>query len=1078
MRSDTDEKKDTTVYGKIVVVGNSTYVRFDGADDSMLTPVILGVCADDGDRVLVRIANHSATVVNNISNPPVTGAYSGELKRGVDANNNSIRQIGNDIEQQNNDITQISNTINQQGNHITQIDDTITSISNTINQQGNSITQIDDNITSIGNTIKQQGNDITSIKNTINQQGNDITSINNTINQQDNVITSINNTINQQGNSIEEINSNIKIINSAFKIEDGKLTGVTDIITNYIETNILKSDFITSQVADIEELNADVAYIKTLMFGSSTGESITTEFSNSVVAMIGTAVIKSSMIESLNASKITSGTIYTNDVLITSKDGGFRISDNTLQIRDKYDTVRVQIGKDATSNYDIVLTDESGNVMWNANGLQEKGIKSGIIRNDMVSDTANIAASKLDIDSLFTVINEDNTHTINANHIYVDEKKNTLNMVFSSITSDMDSLRNQIDGTVKYYPDLTEDPTMDNYPANTFCEFEPLGDGVPLGRSIGIFSDEIYKRYLGSKAMYPDGSKSFVFSMRSDGSFYWREADGTIEAQLATRITDLEHDAGLMSDAFDKFKKSTEDQNGVTNTKIQDLQSMSQDLSAALDNFKSITSDEYGKIKQRVGVLEVNDEQFKTDFGSLEAIVDKQSTQIQSANSAIKQNADQIALSVTKSDYNEDKANLTKQIQSANSAIKQNADQIALSVTKSVYNEDKANLTAQIQSANSAIKQNADQIALSVTKSDYNEDKANLTKQIQSANSAIKQNADQIALSVTKSVYNEDKANLTAQIQSANSAIKQNADSISLKVSKTTYNDDMSKKANKSTIISEINQSAESIRISADKINIKGAVTFESFDAGVTARFSGMENDISHAQSTANIGKMLLDNWGSTENNKTVIDGSVIQTGTIFARQIAAGAITTEKLDTNVLKSLNYTKDENGNVTAGTFISLKDGSWNSKCTTIDSDGYITCNGLCIGGETTQYAGVWLGNRFYPNEKKIHAGGRYRTKVYADDSGKTNRGDTFYVIRGDKETEHVYVEAYDFVVRTRDDFDGDRDLTYDDYDYGLESKYVNDDIGDFNKTISFRQMYEYLQSLDLTVLRLCEEVFGV
>ena len=976
MRSDADEKKDTTVYGKIVVVGNSTYVRFDGADDSMLTPVILGVCADDGDRVLVRIANHSATVVNNISNPPVTGAYSGELKRGVDANNNSIRQIGNNIEQQNNDITQISNTINQQGNRITQIDDTITSISNTINQQGNSITQIDDNITSIGNTIKQQGNDITSIKNTINQQGNDITSINNTINQQDNVITSINNTINQQGNSIEEINSNIKVINSAFKIEDGKLTGVTDIITNYIETNILKSDFITSQVADIEELNADVAYIKTMMFGSSTGESITTEFSNSVVAMIGTAVIKSSMIESLNASKITSGTIYTNDVLIASKDGGFRISDNTLQIRDKYDTVRVQIGKDATSNYDIVLTDENGNVMWNASGLQEKGIKSGIIRNDMVSDTANIAASKLDIDSLFTVINEDNTHTINANHIYVDEKKNTLNMVFSSITSDMDSLRNQIDGTVKYYPDLTEDPTMDNYPANTFCEFEPLGDGVPLGRSIGIFSDEIYKRYLGSKAMYSDGSKSFVFSMRSDGSFYWREADGTIEAQLATRITDLEHDAGLMSDAFDKFKKSTEDQNGVTNTKIQDLQSMSQDLSAALDNFKSITSDEYGKIKQRVGVLEVNDEQFKTDFGSLEAMVDKQSIQIQSANSAIKQNADQIALSVTKSDYN------------------------------------------------------------------------------------------------------EDKANLTAQIQSANSAIKQNADSISLKVSKTTYKDDMSKKANKSTIISEINQSAESIQISADKINIKGAVTFESFDAGVTARFSGMENDISHAQSTANIGKMLLDNWGSTENNKTVIDGSVIQTGTIFARQIAAGAITTEKLDTNVLKSLNYTKDENGNVTAGTFISLKDGSWNSKCTTIDSDGYITCNGLCVGGETTQYAGAWLGNRFYPNGKKIHAGGRYRTKVYADDSGKTNRGDTFYVIRGDKETEHVYVEAYDFVVRTRDDFDGDRDLTYDDYDYGLESKYVNDDIGDFNKTISFRQMYEYLQSLDLTVLRLCEEVFGV
>ena len=77
------EKKETLVYGHVVIREGSTYVHFDGADSGMITPVSLGVCADNGDRVLVQISNHSATIVNNISNPPVTGAFSDRLNKDV-----------------------------------------------------------------------------------------------------------------------------------------------------------------------------------------------------------------------------------------------------------------------------------------------------------------------------------------------------------------------------------------------------------------------------------------------------------------------------------------------------------------------------------------------------------------------------------------------------------------------------------------------------------------------------------------------------------------------------------------------------------------------------------------------------------------------------------------------------------------------------------------------------------------------------------------------------------------------------------------------------------------------------------
>jgi hypothetical protein len=66
----TDEvevKHEATVYGTIVVYDNAKYVRLDGSD--LLTPVSSTTDAEDGERVMVLIKNHTATVTGNITSP-------------------------------------------------------------------------------------------------------------------------------------------------------------------------------------------------------------------------------------------------------------------------------------------------------------------------------------------------------------------------------------------------------------------------------------------------------------------------------------------------------------------------------------------------------------------------------------------------------------------------------------------------------------------------------------------------------------------------------------------------------------------------------------------------------------------------------------------------------------------------------------------------------------------------------------------------------------------------------------------------------------------------------------------------
>ena len=231
---------------------------------------------------------------------------------------------------------------------------------------------------------------------------------------------------------------------------DGRYATFEYLSSNYINTTVfeaisgrvgtLEANALTADSAVIKNLESEITKTNTLIFGSGSGTSIQTEFSNSVIAQLGDAQIKSAMIENITTAQILAGDISTNKHRIISDSGNMILSDNTMQISDGT-RVRVQIGKDASADYNLYVWDKAGNLMFDALGLTESGITRQIIRDDVVKDDANISASKLNIDSLFNVINEDGSNTLKSSKIYLDDKGQTLDVAFLAMSTNVSDLQ-------------------------------------------------------------------------------------------------------------------------------------------------------------------------------------------------------------------------------------------------------------------------------------------------------------------------------------------------------------------------------------------------------------------------------------------------------------------------------------------------------------------------------------------------------------------------------------------------------------------------------------------------------------
>lgn len=408
------------------------------------------------------------------------------------------------------------------------------------------------------------------------------------------------------------------------------------------EANIAK---LQADYAQIGVLNADVADIKTLMFGSATGKSLTTEFANAVVSVIGNAQIKDAMIDSIAASKITALDLNTTKFKVHSENGMSYWQDNTIIIKDT-DRIRVQIGKDANSDYNMYVWDKAGNLMFDALGLTEKGVTRKVVRDDIVQDNANINASKLDIETLFNVINNDNTHTLKSNKIYLDNEGQTLNVIMQAIKTGADKDYTQWGGMMKVASDfitnklwwtsnvdtesiqtkfstvnqkldsyeitlsdlyqqtndnfmvytVTETPNKDNYPAmNWHIPIYPANDLYPSNNLVWTFSNDEYAKHHGAIAYNETTQKTWRWVKDDKGNWSWKEVSNTQLAYMLNQNASLKINLDSISTELTQTKKNLTDNYSTTTTMInkitQEINDNGSSISLALSGTYAKSSD-------------------------------------------------------------------------------------------------------------------------------------------------------------------------------------------------------------------------------------------------------------------------------------------------------------------------------------------------------------------------------------------------------------------------------------------------------------------------------------------------------
>lgn len=377
------------------------------------------------------------------------------------------------------------------------------------------------------------------------------------------------------------------------------------------EANIAK---LQADYAQVGVLNADVANIKVLMFGSATGKSLTTEFANAVVSVIGNAQIKDAMIDSIAASKITALDLNTTKFKVHSENGMSYWQDNTIIIKDT-DRIRVQIGKDANSDYNMYVWDKAGNLMFDALGLTEKGVTRKVVRDDVVQDNANINASKLDIETLFNVINNDNTYTLKSNKIYLDNEGQTLNVImqaiktgagkdytqwggmmkvasdfitnklwwtenvdnesiktkFSTVNQKLDSyeitlsdLYRQTNDNFMVYT-VTATPTKDNYPAvDWFIPIYPADDLFPSDNLTWTYSNDEYAKYHGAIAYNETAQKTWRWVKDDKGNWSWKEVSNTQLAYMLNQNASFKMNLDSISTSLLSVQQNLKDNYSTT----------------------------------------------------------------------------------------------------------------------------------------------------------------------------------------------------------------------------------------------------------------------------------------------------------------------------------------------------------------------------------------------------------------------------------------------------------------------------------------------------------------------------------
>ena len=235
--------------------------------------------------------------------------------------------------------------------------------------------------------------------------------------------------------NLDVVKENVQEING----ELGNFENLTVNKFTAIDAKITNLDVAHEKVGILE---GEYANLKNVLMGNAGVGDLQNIHLTSENAVIDSALIRTAVMQTVSIADLLAGDISTNKFRILSDDGGILIQGATQQWKDADGIIRMQAGQDTNGDFTFSLFDATGKgVLIDSTGIKPGAISDGFIVNKMVAENAAIAADKLDINSLFKVIN-DSSQTINSSRIWFNEKNQSLNQIYSEINKNITDIQN------------------------------------------------------------------------------------------------------------------------------------------------------------------------------------------------------------------------------------------------------------------------------------------------------------------------------------------------------------------------------------------------------------------------------------------------------------------------------------------------------------------------------------------------------------------------------------------------------------------------------------------------------------
>lgn len=518
--NDRSTKSTTTYLCGEAVIGEDgkKYVKIDGSEQ--ITPVSAVTDIQNGDRVMVSIENHTATVIGNYSYPPSlrTANNALEVANQSVASYERLNAIAITTENLTANVAQLGYLTADEASiayaKITELDALKADIDD-IEAKSITTETLTAEVAKLGYVTADQVEadyakitDLDATKASVEDlESKSITTETLTVEvaklgyakvTELEVVEGKIDTLTSKSITTDNLSAKVAELGYATVTQlEAEVADINDLFADYatinqlntLEANINEASIGYAKIvdldaakADIDVLESDVADIQTLVNGNLTSDNIQSLTLNSSNVTIANGTIKSAMIESLAFGKITGLNINTTNLTIHSEDGKSTWSDNTIQISDA-NRVRVQIGKDASDDYTLAVWDAAGNLIWDALGATENTIQRKIIRDAVVADDAAIAGSKLYIPSVVEEINGATTK-LKSTTILVDKENQTLdvylNTLETTVGDNLDAAKLYADGqlsTAQAYALTQANNALAS--ANSYTDDEI--DGIEIG---------------------------------------------------------------------------------------------------------------------------------------------------------------------------------------------------------------------------------------------------------------------------------------------------------------------------------------------------------------------------------------------------------------------------------------------------------------------------------------------------------------------------------------------------------------------------------------------------------------------